>query len=156
MFGEISDRKANDLLSVVPIPGQRSFRCLSDDWLRGGCFYPDGNTAERQSGLLNLTTGGLNTALGFSVLSGNTTGTPNTAVGLGALSNNPSGFQHTALGGTAGRSMTIAYNVICIGSIGLNISSSCFIGNIRGSHKRSEWRHTVIIDSAGQLGTASS
>ena len=81
---------------------------------------------------MSNTTGSGDTAVGFSVLSGNTTGKQNTAVGLGALSNNTTGFQNIALGGPAGASVTTANNVICIGSTGLNISSSCFIGNIRG------------------------
>src|SRR5205085_12192682 len=34
--------------------------------------YPGGNTAEGQSALLSLTTGGFNTAVGFFSLSGNT------------------------------------------------------------------------------------
>jgi len=81
---------------------------------------------------MSNTTGRGDTAVGFSVLSGNTTGTQNTAVGLGALSNNTTGFQNVVLGGPAGASVTTANNVICIDSTGLNISSSCFIGNIRG------------------------
>src|SRR5690242_6247287 len=47
--------------------------------------YPGGNTAEGQSALLSLTTGGYNTAVGYWSLRSNITGNFNTAVGAGAL-----------------------------------------------------------------------
>src|SRR4029077_8417462 len=47
--------------------------------------YPGGNTAEGQSALLSLTSGGFNTAVGFFSLRSDTTGELNTAVGAGAL-----------------------------------------------------------------------
>jgi hypothetical protein len=47
--------------------------------------YPGGNTAEGQSALLSLSTGGYNTAVGFLSLVSDTTGTFNTALGAGAL-----------------------------------------------------------------------
>jgi trimeric autotransporter adhesin len=47
--------------------------------------YPGGNTAEGQSALLNLTTGGFNTAVGFFSLRSDTIGQRNTAIGAGAL-----------------------------------------------------------------------
>jgi hypothetical protein len=47
--------------------------------------YPGGNTAEGQSALLSLTTGGFNTAVGFLSLRSDTTGQLNTAIGAGAL-----------------------------------------------------------------------
>ena len=62
--------------------------------------YPGGNTAEGQSALLNLTTGGYNTALGFLSLASNTTGLLNTAVGAGALLVNTSD-ENTATGAAA-------------------------------------------------------
>ena len=43
--------------------------------------YPGGNTAEGQTALLSLTTGGFNTAVGFLSLRSNTTGQLNTAIG---------------------------------------------------------------------------
>ena len=80
--------------------------------------YPGGNTAEGQSALLSLTTGGFNTAVGFFSLRGdaigsfntgvgagallaNTMGEENTAIGLGALLSNTDGFQNTATGAFA-------------------------------------------------------
>jgi hypothetical protein len=47
--------------------------------------YPGGNTAEGQSALLGLTTGGYNTAVGFFSLRSDTTGSFNTASGAGTL-----------------------------------------------------------------------
>jgi hypothetical protein len=60
--------------------------------------YPNGNTAEGDSALLNLTTGGDNTAIGFQALQGNTIGNDNTAIGSQALFNNTTGNNNTANG----------------------------------------------------------
>jgi hypothetical protein len=59
--------------------------------------YAGGNTAEGQSALFSLTTGGFNTAVGLLSLRSNTTGSFNTAVGAGTLLAN-SGDQNTATG----------------------------------------------------------
>jgi len=71
--------------AVVPLPD-------------GG--YPGGNTAEGQTALLNLTTGGFNTAVGYASLRTDTSGGFNTAVGAGALFAN-TGAQNTAIGAGA-------------------------------------------------------
>jgi Chaperone of endosialidase len=47
--------------------------------------YPGGNTAEGQTALFSLTTGGFNTAVGYFALRSDTTGQFNTAVGAGTL-----------------------------------------------------------------------
>jgi hypothetical protein len=47
--------------------------------------YPGGNTAEGQTALLSVTTGGFNTAVGFFSLRSNTTNNFNTAIGAEAL-----------------------------------------------------------------------
>ena len=47
--------------------------------------YPGANTAEGDSALFNLTTGGSNTAIGAAALFSNTGGSSNTAVGVQAL-----------------------------------------------------------------------
>jgi len=57
--------------------------------------YPNGNTAEGQSALFGLATGGYNTAMGFLSLATDTNGGFNTAVGAGTL------FLNTATGNTA-------------------------------------------------------
>ena len=68
--------------------------------------YPGGNTAEGQTALLSLTTGGFNTAVGFLSLRSNTTGSFNTGVGAGTLlanvgGGNGEGSQNTATGAGA-------------------------------------------------------
>jgi hypothetical protein len=57
--------------------------------------YPNGNTAEGQNALLNLTGGGYNTAVGFVSSRANTTGSFNTAIGAASL------FLNTGDGNTA-------------------------------------------------------
>ena len=80
------------------------------------------------------------------------------AGGAFALDNNTTGSGNTALGVFAGSNVTTASNVICIGDevSGANVSNSCFIGNIRGVTTANADAIPVLIDSAGQLGTASS
>jgi trimeric autotransporter adhesin len=79
-FGLLSNAQA-----VVPAPD-------------GG--YPGGNTAEGQSALFSLTTGGFNTAIGYFSLRSNATGQFNTAIGAGALFVN-NADQNTATGAGA-------------------------------------------------------
>jgi hypothetical protein len=62
--------------------------------------YSGGNTAEGQSALLSLSSGGFNTAIGFLSLSGNTNGQFNTGVGAGTLFANTAD-QNTAIGAGA-------------------------------------------------------
>jgi hypothetical protein len=62
--------------------------------------YAGGNTAEGQSALFGLTTGGFNTAVGFLSLRSNTTNSFNTAVGAGTLLGN-AGDENTAIGAGA-------------------------------------------------------
>ena len=114
------------------------------------------NTATGASALFNNTIGTTNTATGGNALFGNTTGSFNTAVGGASLLSNTTGTQNTALGTSAGQGVTTANNVICIAHIGANVSNSCFIGNIRGVTTVNADAIPVLIDSFGQLGTASS
>jgi hypothetical protein len=62
--------------------------------------YPGGNTAEGQSALLGLTSGGYNTAVGYLSLASDASGSYNTAVGAGALLAN-TGEENTATGAAA-------------------------------------------------------
>jgi hypothetical protein len=80
--------------------------------------YPGGNTAEGQSALLSLTTGGFNTAAGFLSLSSNTTGAFNTGVGAGTLLANTAD-QNTATGAGALLSNTIGLNNTANGAFAL-------------------------------------
>src|SRR5260370_40138025 len=67
--------------AVVPAP----------DGGYGPPAYGAGNTAEGQSALLSLTSGGFNTAFCWLSLRSNTTGTANTAIGAGTLLANMAG-----------------------------------------------------------------
>src|SRR6266480_2494253 len=60
--------------------------------------YPEGNTAEGDGALQNLTTGVVNTAVGSNALFSNTNGSSNTAVGAAAMFFNFSGSLNTAIG----------------------------------------------------------
>jgi Chaperone of endosialidase len=116
----------------------------------------DDNTANGESTLGNNTDGNFNTAFGSRALAANTTGDANTAVGRNSLSSNISGNSNIALGSSAGSQVTTASNVICIGTnvSGANVNNSCFIGNIRDAVVAPD-AATVLIDSAGKLGTTS-
>jgi hypothetical protein len=115
------------------------------------------NTANGAFALFSNTIGVQNTATGREALFSNTDGTSNTAVGSGAL-HDSTGNSNTALGSGAGNNVTTANNVICIGANvpGANVSTSCFIGHIRGVTTANMNAVPVLIDSAGQLGTISS
>jgi uncharacterized coiled-coil protein SlyX len=114
------------------------------------------NTANGVQALTSNTTGGGNTANGDIALFNNTTGGDNTADGTGALQNNTTGGANTALGAGAGLGVFTASHVIAIGTNGADVSDSCFIGNIRGVRTANADAISVVIDSAGQLGTLSS
>jgi len=115
------------------------------------------NTAAGVYALYGNTTGGFNTAIGTNALSNNTSGSSNTANGDHALFNNITGIGNTALGANAVSNITTANNVIAIGLPGANRNGSCFIGHIRGvTTGHANTNVQVLIDSAGQLGTASS
>jgi hypothetical protein len=137
--------------------------------------YPGFNTAEGQNALFSRTTGSANTAVGWNSLFSNTegsfnaatgagallfntTGERNTAIGLKSLENNTTGSFNVALGAGAGSGVITADDVICIGraATGANVGGTCFIGNIRGVTTQNANALPVLIDGAGQLGTASS
>jgi Chaperone of endosialidase len=113
------------------------------------------NTAVGDAALL-ANTGIANTAIGKDALKNNTTGSESTAIGEGALKNDIYGVKNTALGDGAGYRVTTAHDVIAIGTLGANVSLSCFIGHIRGIATANADAIPVLIDSAGQLGTLSS
>ena len=111
------------------------------------------NTATGYQALLN-NTGSTNTANGWQALFSNTTGAGNTAIGYFALDGNTTGGNNIALGRFAGMSVTTANNVICIGSDGMNVNNSCFIGNIFNA--TSSGGTAVFINTDGRLGTITS
>jgi hypothetical protein len=118
----------------------------------------DNNTATGNAALKENTTGSFNTAAGFNALAVNTSGERNTATGYGALGNNKTGSFNVALGAGAGSGVTAANDVICIGRAvaGADVNNTCFIGNIHGVQTQNGNALPVVIDGAGQLGTAPS
>jgi hypothetical protein len=116
------------------------------------------NTATGSAALTTSTTGNGNTADGSRALHDNKTGERNTAIGFNSLQYNVSGSFNVAVGAGAGRSVSTANDVICIGRgiDGANVSNTCFIGNIRGVTTRKANALPVVIDEDGQLGTMSS
>jgi Chaperone of endosialidase len=117
-----------------------------------------GNTAVGFQALFNNISNDNNTATGKFALASNTIGSGNTATGNSALAENISGINNTALGRLAGNNVTTANNVICIGANvpGANVDNICFIGNIFGVTTQNADAIAVLVDSDGQLGTASS
>ena len=116
------------------------------------------NTAIGEVALQQNTIGSSNSAFGKSALYRNTTGERNTAIGLKSLENNTTGSFNVALGAGAGSGVITADDVICIGRAvaAANVGGTCFIGNIRGVTTQNANALPVLIDGAGQLGTASS
>jgi hypothetical protein len=128
------------------------------------------NTAIGSDAMHFNTTGGQNTALGSAALYDNSTGKSNTAMGLGALLNNTTGSWNVAIGYSAAQNVSsIASNNIHIGSFGTSsdlatiriggdpvLQTRFFAAGIRGVITRNADAIPVVIDSAGQLGTASS
>jgi hypothetical protein len=136
---------------------------------RGG----SANIAVGSEALMNNTNDTANTAIGTFALHTNTAGFENAAVGEGALAFNASGSANTAIGNdtlrgnttgrsnialgiSAGSGIVTASGVICIAAPGADLSNSCFIGHIRGVTTMHADTIPVVIDSAGQLGTATS
>jgi hypothetical protein len=111
----------------------------------------DNNTANGQYALYDNLSGSRNTASGDGALANNTTGISNTAVGFHALAANTTGNYNIALGRDAGRDVTTADDVICIGTVGANVSHSCYIGNIFNQSSPSGL--AVFVNSDGKLGT---
>jgi hypothetical protein len=116
------------------------------------------NTATGNNALFNNTDGSMNTVVGDNAMFRNVHGSTNTAIGYRALQSNTTGGFNVALGDGAGSGVITANDVICIGHsvAGVNVSGTCFIGNIRGVTTQNANALPVLIDGAGQLGTASS
>jgi hypothetical protein len=123
------------------------------------------NTANGEFAVFSNTTGDLNTATGSNALQENTTGSGNTANGASALFSN-TGSNNTAVGVGAGSSLTTGDNNIDIGNsgvdgesdticIGSEFQTRTFIAAIRVTTGIAD-AVNVVIDSNGQLGTASS
>jgi hypothetical protein len=114
-----------------------------------------GNTANGWSALGSNTTGGFNTAVGWDALGSNTTGGGNTALGYGALFTNTEGSNNTVLGAFAGKGVTTAHDVICIGNgvLGGDVNNSTWIASVYGVTTQNTTTAPVIVSADGQLGT---
>jgi hypothetical protein len=128
----------------------------------------NGNTADGYQALFSNTDGFENTANGNEALYSNQTGTGNTATGASALESNTAGNNNIAMGFLAGSDLTTGDNNIYIGNNGVTTESNTiriggpaaqnatFIAGIRDTTTGNDDAIPVVIDSAGQLGTASS
>jgi hypothetical protein len=125
------------------------------------------NTAIGFNALTVNTTGYYNTALGSLSMQGNTTGYNNTVVGRAALAGNIKGCCNTALGYNAGYNTPDGSYNVYIANQGVSTSESntirigdvqtqTFLAGIRGITTSKSDAVAVVIDSNGQLGTASS
>ena len=125
------------------------------------------NTATGHNALAKNTTGERNTATGNDTLAANTVGSGNTAMGKSALRYLEIGSNdNTALGNLAGELLTTGNNNLYLDSMGapdesetIRIGDSqekAFIQGIREVPTGMSDAITVVIDSAGQLGTVSS
>jgi hypothetical protein len=144
-----------------------------------------GNASVGASTMVPNTTGSYNTAVGYAAFSANTIGSNNTAGGTGALGNNKTGSYNTAIGQDALDINTVGDNNIAVGASAgngiINTSNNIEVGNSGSSSDTGVIRIgtsgvqsaffaagiggvttgnndavTVVIDSAGQLGTVSS
>jgi trimeric autotransporter adhesin len=95
--------------------------------------YAGGNTAEGQSALLSLSTGGFNTAVGFLSLRSDSTTGFNTAIGAGTLLANTAD-QNTATGAGALLSNTTASGNTAYGAFALfSNTTGGTLGNVQGT-----------------------
>jgi len=109
--------------------------------------YPGGNTAEGQSALFSLTTGGFNTAVGLFSLRSNTTGSFNTAIGAGALLANTEN-ENTATGAGALLSNSTGYQNTADGAFAL-------VNNTSGAANSASGDRALYRNTSGGGNTAS-
>jgi hypothetical protein len=124
------------------------------------------NTAIGSQALISNVSGTANTALGNQSLNFNSSGGRNIAIGFQALVNNTTGFNNIAIGYQAGLNHTLGRNNIAISAFGGagesdttrigEVQTRAFVAGIRGITTAYADAVTVVIDSAGQLGTVSS
>jgi uncharacterized coiled-coil protein SlyX len=115
--------------------------------------YSGGNTAEGQTALLSLTTGGFNTAVGFLSLRSNTDGQLNTGVGAGSLLFNVGnrtagqGVNNTAIGAAA-----LLFNTT--GSDNTAVGVSALLNNDSGGVNTAIGESALLENTDGDFNTA--
>jgi hypothetical protein len=108
--------------------------------------YANGNTAEGDGALLNLTTGFYNTAIGLFSLKNNTTGSFNTGVGAGTLLTNI-GNDNTAIGAGALLSNTSGRDNTATGE-------SALFYNTTGRENTANGANALLKNTTGSNNTA--
>ena len=126
--------------------------------------YPGANTAEGDSALFSLTTGGSNTAIGADALFSNTGGSSNTAVGVQALVSNTTGNSNTAIGvdalvsNTTGRENTaIGVDALISNTTGNDNAASGYealFHNTTGIQNTATGPFALFQNTTGQFNTA--
>jgi len=124
------------------------------------------NTATGASALQHNTSGTANTATGEDAMEQSTTGRDNAAFGGDALGNNTTGSGNIALGNHAGVNLTTGNNNIDIGNAGVGGESAKIRIGTKGKQTNTFIQGisgvtvpggaTVVIDTNGHLGTATS
>jgi trimeric autotransporter adhesin len=125
--------------------------------------YPGGNTAEGNSALFSLTSGGFNTAVGYFALRSPTTANFNTGIGAGALLSNTAD-QNTATGAAALLSNTTGTLNTANGAFALFGNTTGFdntatgvtalIHNIDGHDNTATGLQSLYNNTTGNLNTA--
>jgi hypothetical protein len=126
--------------------------------------YPGANTAEGDSALFSLSTGGSNTAIGADALFSNTGGSSNTAVGVQALVSNTTGNSNTAIGvdallsNTTGRENTaIGVDTLLSNTTGNDNAASGYqalFHNTTGIQNTATGPFALFQNTTGQFNTA--
>jgi len=125
--------------------------------------YPAGNTAEGQSALFSLTSGGYNTAIGFFSLRSDATNSFNTAIGAGTLLANMAD-ENTATGAGALLSNTTGSDNTANGAFALftntegihntAIGLQALLHNTTGADNTASGLNALVSNTIGNLNTA--
>ena len=115
--------------------------------------YVGGNTAEGQTALFSLTSGGYNTAVGFFSLRSNTIGSFNTATGAGALFLNASENPNTAKENTATGAVALLSNTTGFDNTATGFQA--LVSNTIGDHNMADGYEALLNNTTGFANTAS-